>query len=342
MTLLRTLRRQGVRVLAPLVAAAALLSACGGGTSQVQAFAPARLLVLGDEASLLVDDGNADGFKYGLNDRRGTTAGKCLLSPTVAQSVASYYNMVFAACNPTPTTGTRPDPKAFIHARLNAKVDDASTGLKVQIDGIADVGSNDMVLVMIGANDMIDLYLQKQAGTLTAAQATAEATRRGAVAANQINRILRTGARALVVTIPDMGKSPYAVNANKTDTSAAALMTTLSTEYNAALRLGIDATDFDGRNYGLVLADDVVAAIVRFPGSFLSSPANVTDAACNSATPDTCVLTASKDTTTLVDGAKNAETPTSAYLWATDRHLGPVALTQIASQAISRAANNPF
>ena len=182
MTLLRTLRRQGVRVLAPLVAAAALLSACGGGTSQVQAFAPARLLVLGDEASLLVDDGNADGFKYGLNDRRGTTAGKCLLSPTVAQSVASYYNMVFAACNPTPTTGTRPDPKAFIHARLNAKVDDASTGLKVQIDGIADVGSNDMVLVMIGANDMIDLYLQKQAGTLTAAQATAEATRRTASA----------------------------------------------------------------------------------------------------------------------------------------------------------------
>lgn len=342
MTLLRTLRRQGVRVLAPLVAAAALLSACGGGTSQVQAFVPARLLVLGDEASMLVDDGNADGFKYGLNDRRPTTDGKCLLLPTVAQSVAVHYGMVFAACNPTPTTGTKPEPKAFIHARLNAKVDDAATGLKAQIDGIASVGGSDMVLVMIGANDMIDLYEQKKAGALTAAQAGTEAARRGGVAAAQINRILRTGARALVVTIPDMGKSPYAVTANKTDTTAAALMTTLSSEYNAALRLGIDSTDFDGRNYGLVLADDVIVAMARFPNSFLSSPANAVDAACNSATPDTCVLTTSKDTTTLVDGAKNASSPTSAYLWATDRHLGPVAQNQISSQAISRAVNNPF
>lgn len=346
MTLLRTLRRQGVRVLAPLVAAAALLSACGGGTSQVEAFKPSRLLVLGDEASMLVDDGNADGFKYGINDRRGTAAGKCLLVPTVAQFVAIQYNMVFAACNPTPTSGPnagiKPDPKAFIHARLNAQVDDATTGLKAQIDGIANVGSSDMVLVMIGANDMIDLYAQKKAGTLTAAQAEAEATRRGGVAAAQINRILRTGARALVITIPDMGTSPYALTADKTDAGAARLMSTLSTEYNAALRLGIDSTDFDGRNYGLVLADDVVAAMARFPGSFLSSPSNVADAACNSATPDTCVLTDSKDTTTLVDGAKNATAPTNAYLWATDRHLGPVALTQIANQAISRAINNPF
>lgn len=342
MTLLRTLRRQGVRVLAPLVAAAALLSACGGGTSQVQAFVPARLLVLGDEANMLVDDGNFDGFKYGINDRRGTAEGKCLLLPNVAQAVANQYNMVFAACNPKPTTGDRPVPSAFIHARLNAKVDDVATGLKAQIDGIADVGSGDMVLVMIGANDMIDLYAQKKAGTLTTAQAAAEATRRGTVAAAQINRLLRTGARALVITIPDMGKSPHAITANKTDAGAAALMSTWTAEYNAALRLGIDATSFDGRNYGLVLADDVVAQMERFPSSFLSSPSNVVDAACNSATPDTCVLTDSKDTTTLVDGAKNASTPATAYLWASDRHLGPVALTQIASQAISRAINNPF
>ena len=81
MTFLRTLSRRGARVLAPVVAAAALLSACGGGTSQVQAFQ----LVLGDETNLLVDDGSADGFKYSTNDRRGTTAGKCLLVPNIAQ-----------------------------------------------------------------------------------------------------------------------------------------------------------------------------------------------------------------------------------------------------------------
>ena len=32
----------------------------------------------------------------------------------------------------------------------------------------------------------------------------------------------------------------------------------------------------------------------------------------------------------------------NTYLWASDRHLGPVALTQIGAQALSRAINNPF
>ena len=341
MTLLRDLRRYGAQVLAPLVAVAALLSACGGGTSQVQVFVPARLLVLGDEASMLVDDGiddgKDDGFKYSINDRRGTADGKCLQAPTIAQLVAANYGMVFAACNPTKATKI----DAIIHARLAAKVDDATTGLKAQIDGIGGVGSTDMLLVMIGANDMIDLYERKRDGLMTTAQATAEAIRRGRVAATQINRILGTGARALVVTIPDMGKSPYAVTANKADPGAAALMSTLSTEYNAALRLGIDATDFDGRNYGLVLADDVMAAIDKFPSSFLSSPANATEAACPTVTADKCVLADldSGTPTTLVDAANRA---TNSYLWASDRHMGPTAHAQIGSQAVSRAVNNPF
>ena len=146
MTFLRTLSRRGARVLAPVVAAAALLSACGGGTSQVQAFQPARLLVLGDETNLLVDDGSADGFKYSTNDRRGTTAGKCLLVPNIAQSVATFYGMVFAACNPTAAT-----PRAFMQAQAGAMVDDAATGLKAQVDGVTDLGSTDMLVVMIGA-----------------------------------------------------------------------------------------------------------------------------------------------------------------------------------------------
>lgn len=334
MTLLRSLRRHGARVLLPLMAAAALLSACGGGTSQVQAFLPARLLVVGDETNLLVNDGNADGFKYSMNDRTGTAAGKCLRAANIAQAVASYYGMVFAECNPTAAT-----PTAVMHARLGAKVDDAATGLKTQLDGIADLGGTDMLIVMIGANDMIDLYERKVAGEFTAATATTEAIRRGRVAAAQVNRLLATGARALVITIPDMGKSPYAVTVNKTDTGAAALMSTLSSEYNAALRLGIDATDYDGRNYGLVLADDVMAAIDRFPTSFLTTPSNITEAACPTVTADQCVLTDDEATTTLVSAADRR---TNSYLWASDRHFGAAAHSQISAQAVSRAANNPF
>ncbi len=331
MTRFRDLRRCGARMLAPLVAVAALLSACGGGTEQVESFVPARLLVLGDENGVIVDDGSHDGFKYSLNDRTGTTAGKCLLLPTPSQQVAAYYGFVFAACNPNAAV-----PKAFVHAQVGALADDATTGLKAQLDGITGLGGTDMAMLMIGANDVIALYEQKKAGTLTAAQATAEATRRGAVAAVQINRLLNTGARALVFTVPEMGKSPYALVANASDAGAATLITALTAAFNTALRLGIDSTEFDGRNYGLVLADDVVAAIERFPTSYLSAPSNKTDAVCAiGSMPQGCRIVT--DTTT---PANNIAATT--HLWASDRHLGPAAMNQIAAQALSRAVNNPF
>lgn len=44
MTLLRDLRRLAVFVCAPLALSATLLAACGGGTSQVEAFRPSRLI----------------------------------------------------------------------------------------------------------------------------------------------------------------------------------------------------------------------------------------------------------------------------------------------------------
>jgi len=332
MTLLRDLRLRGARVLAPLVAMSALLAACGGGTQQVESFVPARLLVLGDENGMIVDDGSHDGFKYSLNDRISiTTSGKCLLLPTPSQQIAARYGMVFAECNPTAAV-----PKAFSLAQAGAKADDPTTGLKAQLDAITGLGATDMVMVMIGTNDVIDLYQQKAAGTLTAAQATTEAGRRGTAAAVQFNRLLATGARALLITMPEMGKSPYAVLATTTDSTAATLISAMTAAFNTALRLGIDSTQFDGRNYGLTLADDVVSVMAKFPTAYLASPANVTDGVCASGSmPQGCVLVT--DTTTPANNIIS-----NTHLWASDRFLGPVALAQIGAQALSRAINNPF
>jgi len=331
MTVLRTLRRCGARWLAPMAAMAALLTACGGGTEQVESFVPARLLVLGDESGVIVDDGTHDGFKYSLNDRITATTnntGKCLLLPTASQHVAAHYGFVFAECNPDAK-----DPKAFAKGQVGARTDDPATGLKAQLDGITGLGKTDLVMVQIGVNDVIDLYEQKAAGTLTTAQATAEATRRGGVAAAQVNRLLATGARGLVFTIPEMGKSPFAVSRGA---DTVKLMNDLSAAFNTALRLGIDATDYDGRNYGLVLADDVVAAIEKFPTSYLVGAANKADAVCALASmPAGCLIVS--DTVTPANNIAY-----NTHLWASDRHLGPVANAQIASQALSRAVNNPF
>ncbi|OYU99266.1 MAG: esterase, partial [Burkholderiales bacterium PBB5] len=130
---------------------------------------------------------------------------------------------------------------------------------------------------------------------------------------------------------------PYAANANKTNPGASALLSRLTTDFNGFLRTRINATAYDGRNYGLVLADDIVAAIAKVPTSFLSAPANAVDAACASASVLDCVLTDDTTTTTLVAGASG-----TSHLWASDRHIGPEVHGRIGQQMQQRAANNPF
>ena len=355
MTFSSELRRLGARVLAPVALAAALLSACGGGTAQVEAFKPDRLIVLGDENSLIEDyvdaEGKHDGFKYTVNDRSATTSGKCLTLPSAAQSVASLYGFVFPQCNPNAIT-----PLAFTLAARGATVGSVTTGLAVQLQNVKavtqgnDLGAKDLVMLLIGANDIIELYERTLAG-LSPANAQAEAGRRGTLAADQVNdAILATGARALVITVPDLGLSPYAVNANKTNPGASSLLSSLTYEFNAYLRTRIDASRFDGRNYGLVLADDIVAAMSKLPASFLTAPAVGNLAACDIAdglSADAvasavlkCNTTATVSSATevkLVDGANSG-----SHLWASDRHLGPSAHSRIGAQAQSRAATNPF
>lgn len=332
MNFFRTLRCSGLRVLAPLAVAAALLTACGGGTSQVQAFLPARLLVLGDETGAIVDDGSHDGYKYGLNDRTGTTAGKCLLLPTPAQQVAVQYGFVFSACNPTGA-----EPKAFALAQAGTFADDPVNGLKAQVDAVVGLGTSDMVVVTTGTNDVIAVYEQRRAGTWTTdAQAVAEARRRGTVAATQITRILATGARALVITVPVLGKSPYAIAAEAASTGSAALITSLTTAFNAGLRVTIDPQD--GRNWGLVDAYDDTAVMQVTPTSYLNAPYNTTDASCAaSALPQGCLIVVDSDGV-----APDNSVASTTHLWSSDRFVGPVANAQIGARAVSRAANNPF
>jgi phospholipase/lecithinase/hemolysin len=96
--------------------------------------------------------------------------------------------------------------------------------------------------------------------------------------------------------------------------------------YNARLR--VDIRPLDGRLWGLVLADDNTIAVANNPSGY--GLTNIGDPACTVAPPD-CT------TSTLVSGANAGN-----YLWADDRHFGPLLHNQLASQAITRARNNPF
>jgi phospholipase/lecithinase/hemolysin len=314
-----------------MAAAVAMLAACGGGTSQIEPFAPNRLIVFGDDHSVIVNDGTANGRKYTVNGMTSDTLPlrDCTLLPNWVQTLSDHYRFVFAECNKTGAT-----PKAFMRAKVGAKVEDATTGLARQVSEQTAAGgafsAKDLVTVMLGANDIFELSDAVLAGTLTDAQAVAEARRRGAVLAGGVNGLLAANARVIVSTIPDLGLTPYAVKLNRTTPGVASRLSSLSYEFNATLRTSIDQTRFDGRNYGLVLTDDTVQTITRFPADFGYS--NAVDGVCAVALPNCTSATAD-----LVAGG-NAAT----YVWADDKHFTPSIHARVGSQALTRALNNPF
>lgn len=317
--------RRWRRAVAVTCVALAALAGCGGGTSQYDPFVPERLIAFGDESSALTSSGR----KYSINgfatvaDGSGTTEQfDCNALPNWVQSLAGFYGFTLAQCNPANLDTL----KALNFAAAGAKADD----IKVQIDGLIASGGfrqKDLVTVLAGANDIIELYQQYPGRTET--DLTNELRARGQRLAAQVNRLIDLGAKVILSTAPDMGVSPYAVKqrAEFSDTDRAALLTRLTAAFNE--QLGVNIV-LDGRYVGLVQADLRIAAMARSPASFGLS--NATDGACQVTAPvPQC------STQTLVDGAG-----AGTHLWADDFNLAYAAQSQIAALAIDRARRNPF
>lgn len=308
---------QSGRVLLALTAAAALMAGCGGGSTQIEPFAPTRIMAMGDEASHLT----ADGKKYSVNAVDATTGAlQCQNNPIWVQSLATQFGLVFPQCNPDKVA----TPQGLMYAKPGAKVD----GVKAQIDAQFAAGgftSKDLVAILIGANDVLDLYRQFPAQNRETLLSSAG--ERGRALADQVNRVANAGGRVIVVTLPDLGLTPFAIKekASKTDVDRAVLLSELTATFNTQMRLNIIN---DGRLIGLVLADEMTQAIVKFPSGF--GYANVDSPACKVALPD-CT------TKTLVDTA-SADT----WLWASDYLLANGGQNRLGLLAQTRARNNPF
>lgn len=295
----------------------AVVAACGGSTTQYELFIPQRLLVFGDETSLIAGDGR----KYGVNalDILSGTL-DCQSNPIWVQRVAALYGFVFAECS----AGSLSEPQAFMYAAAGAKVADiaAQVESRVAAGGFRD---GDLVLVLAGANDLLELYhdypVRPEAGLL------ADAGGRGAELARVVNRLVTLGARVIVSNVPDMGLSPYAFSerAVHTDIDRAALISRLAQAFND--QLGVTVL-LDGRFVGLMQTDLRIQAALRSPASFGFT--NVTEGVC---TVDLPLCTSG----TLVEGAVP-----EGYLWADATRLGLGGHGILASLAISRATRNPF
>lgn len=300
-----------------LVAAAAL-TACGGGGGQIEPFSPKRILAFGDESSLITSEGR----KYTVNALDTADALVCTSNPIWTQSLAAAFGLVFAECNPDKLA----TPTGKIYAQADAKVEN----LKAQIDAAFAAGgfnSKTLVSVMVGTNDVLELYRQyPQQGADTLKNLAGQ---RGRQLAEQVNRIARADGRVIISTLPDLGLTPYALKErqNKPDTDRTKLLTDLTTEFNTQMRLNIIN---DGRLIGLVLGDEMSQAVVKFPSAF--GYTNVTEAACLESSPVPLCTTK-----TLVANASS-----ETWFWATGTLLGPGGQSRLGSLAQNRAVNNPF
>jgi outer membrane lipase/esterase len=300
-----------------VVAAGVALSACGGGT-QVVEFDPQRVLAFGDETSLI----NSDGSKYTINALDDTGAPDCAANPVWTQSLAAAFGIVFAQCNPNDVA----EPQGRMLAANGAKAAD----LKTQVDNFAATDTfvdSDLATMLVGANDILELYAQYP--TLSEDAIVAQLTARGEAYGQQINRVAQAGPAVLVLTVPDLGTSPFGIaeKAGHTDTDRAVLLRTFTDAFNAGMRLTIIN---DGRLIGLAFADEELRRVIRFTTSLgfeeVKLPACLATAVLPACTSDT-----------LVDGGSS-----TSWLWADDRHFSPGFHTRLRSIAETRVRNNPF
>jgi hypothetical protein len=310
---------------AAVVALAALLGACDGGTP-LTPFVPTRVLAFGDESSVI----DSAGRKYTVNAVNSTTGQlDCRANPIWIQVLATQrYGLVFPDCNPDNV----PNPTSRILATPGAKVADVGLQIDQQL-GQGALSARDLVTVMVGANDLVDLYRSYPA---TSADAIlAESDRLGEVLGRQVNRLADAGGRVLVVTVLDLGLTPFgrAERAANTDINRSALLSTMVDRFNGSLRTTIYN---DGRRLGIVLADVVVRNINNIPA--LSGFNNVSTAACAaSATLPNCNVN-----TLGPPDANNVPASATSWLWADSLRLSAGGHLQLGASAANRASNNPF
>jgi lysophospholipase L1-like esterase len=325
--------RSGRRAAGAIALTAALLAASCGGGQLVSRFQAGRVIAFGDESSVIIDTHNdANGSKFTVNATVSATDPTlaCASNPIWVQTVAQLYGVVFPQCNPA-SSSVVVAPTGRIRASVGARAADLGAQIDAQ-QAESPLGASDLVTVLVGENDVIAEYLQYPA--VSEPQLIANVEAEGAEAGRQVNRITDTGAKVLLATIIDVGVTPFGIaerNAHA-DTDRSALLTRLSARYNASLRATIVN---DGRKIGLVLLDELVDALAKFPG--LQGFTDVTDPVCD-LTKSMLTPPSILDCTTLTlvpDGS-------GAFLWADDRHLSASAQNLFASSAIQRAQNNPF
>lgn len=310
-----------VRALARVrfVAAAGIvagLAACGGGTKSIEPFVPVRTVSFGDESAWIA----ADGRRYTVGD---FTEGAldCTKNALWIQQMSTNLAVPMQPC-----PGTSTSAPSLMRSEPLARV----SNLTAQVDSFLQSGSfgeKDLVTMSVGMHDILDQYAN--ASSTDEATLTARLQAAGRAFGAQVNRVALLGAPVLVLTVHDLGITPFGNAQERATPGRRDMLRRLTSAFNIAMRLELIN---DGRLIGLVDTFDLVNAMARFPQAYTVT--NITDPSCAVAMPD-CT------SATLLQADGNA-VPYSFYLWADDLRFGPAVHSRLGVLAESRARNNPF
>lgn len=254
----------------------------------------------------------------------------CAASRLWSQIVAHSFNKGFGSQCDLDIAG------AQTYAAHGAKVAQLQTQVSTHRSELRD---GMLVTVMIGQNDILELYQQVKSNATSDSAAQAELEARGALAAAIIKDILATGAKVVLALTPDLGQSPLAFATGEQQ----ALLTTYTTKFNNALKVGMgDVAAQDGRHFALVESDLFTNPITR-SASYVHGTALCNMSGTFTRPDGTAVGVNDADyayrlkycnANTLVTNGSVA-----TYIWADDRHFAPAGHAQIGSLAASRVAN---
>ena len=247
-------------------ASAALLTACGSGTTE-SALSPDRFVVFGDAYA----DVGQSGSRYTVND--GTVN-------TWVEQIASRFSKTIT---PSSAGGLG---YARVNARIVNKPDAAgsSTTLTVaeQLDSFLaanTIRSSDVLIVSGGISDIVVQAKALVAGTQTEAQFVANVQQAGRDLGTQVRRAVNAGGKQVIVIGPyNLGRSPWGIGLGKQD-----VLTNATTKFNEALKVSI--VDLGSKGVLYPEGEAVINNVTAPDSNGYLSLTNKTNPVCTSVDP---------------------------------------------------------
>lgn len=311
---------------------ALLLSSCGGSgqSSQSKRFHPTRMIVFGDESSLLLPPTTPhgiDALKYTNNGyQSGTSLIDCRVNLIWVQRLAARFGLVFDECNPDNLT-----PTAQMRATVNGKVADVVAAVDAFLASSAPV-PKDLITVMVGTHDIIELYDSVKSSALTQDAAVAEIQRRGELLAAQINRLTNDSnslGRLLYSTVPRVSLTPYGLSSSKSDADRT-LLRLLTDEFNDSMRRQVH---INGRSLGFLNTSQLFTNAVDSvnDNKDVDAIGNVKDPGCGAFSALACL-----------PGNWVTADAYISYLWTDELHFSVAGHILIGDDAIDLATGLPW